>query len=786
MPRTKISEFSATAASNTDIDSINIAEGCAPSGINDAIRELMAQLKDFQTGAVGDSFNGPVGSTTAAAGAFTTLSASSTVSGTGFSTYLASPPAIGGTAAAAVSATTLTTSSTVTLNGGTANGVAYLNGSKVVTSGSALTFDGTNFATTGSGTLKNLLFSGGTLPAAGNPSISLRSSDNVIYHQSGSGNTIVLLDSAQNTMQSISATANIFNISNTEQMRLTSTGLGIGTSSPAYPLDVVASSGSFGISLRGRSSDSIGTIGFFTNNGATNDVQLQMRPNDNEFRILVAGARSQTFYTNGSERMRLDSSGNLGLGVTPSAWNSGAKAMQISTGAVFSGSGYAYLSQNHVYGASGDVFLGTGYATAYGQASGVHKWLVSSASGTAGNAITFTQAMTLDASGQLALGATSASGYRARLYGGNDNTLVIDNDGSRYTTTNIANNGTTKASMYWDNTNTYMVFGPTVASSQLLFTTVNTERARINSSGHFELYKNFYIGNASNTTSQISSGSGAAPLIFAINGTESARISTSGNLLVGTTVNYGSKIIASAANGTAYSSTAQLRISGGATNNNRAAILFSDDALQDGKISYYPAASAANSYFSFSARLTESDMILDGSGNLLVGTTDNGGTNAQGLEVYIGGGGTRLYVGHASGTANGTQYVVFNYNATQIGSISQSGTTAVLYNVTSDYRLKNNPQSLTGAKDFVMALQPKKWQWWDGSGEGVGFIAHEFMEVAKYSGNGTKDAVDDEGKPIMQSIQPSSSEVMANLVSLIQEQQAIIESLKTRLDAANL
>ena len=54
MPKTKISEFSATPANNTDIDSINIAEGCAPSGINDAIRELMAQLKDFQVGSAGD------------------------------------------------------------------------------------------------------------------------------------------------------------------------------------------------------------------------------------------------------------------------------------------------------------------------------------------------------------------------------------------------------------------------------------------------------------------------------------------------------------------------------------------------------------------------------------------------------------------------------------------------------------------------------------------------------------------------------------------------------------
>jgi hypothetical protein len=110
MPKVKISEFSPTPANNTDIDGINIAEGCAPSGINDAIRELMAQLKDFQAGTAGDSFNGPVGTSTAVAGAFTTLSASGAV----------------------------------TLSGGTANGVPYLNGSKVVTSGSALTFDGTN------------------------------------------------------------------------------------------------------------------------------------------------------------------------------------------------------------------------------------------------------------------------------------------------------------------------------------------------------------------------------------------------------------------------------------------------------------------------------------------------------------------------------------------------------------------------------------------------------------------------------------------------------------------
>ena len=55
MPKNKVSEWSATASNNTDIGGINIAEGCAPSGINNAIRELMAQVKDMQTGADADN-----------------------------------------------------------------------------------------------------------------------------------------------------------------------------------------------------------------------------------------------------------------------------------------------------------------------------------------------------------------------------------------------------------------------------------------------------------------------------------------------------------------------------------------------------------------------------------------------------------------------------------------------------------------------------------------------------------------------------------------------------------
>jgi hypothetical protein len=56
MAKTKISEFSSTAADNTDITNINIAEGCSPANINNAIRSLMSLLKDQQTGSSGDPF----------------------------------------------------------------------------------------------------------------------------------------------------------------------------------------------------------------------------------------------------------------------------------------------------------------------------------------------------------------------------------------------------------------------------------------------------------------------------------------------------------------------------------------------------------------------------------------------------------------------------------------------------------------------------------------------------------------------------------------------------------
>jgi hypothetical protein len=122
MAKNKVSEWSATAASNTDIGGINLGEGMLPSDVNNAMREMMAQLKDQQAGTDGDNFT--VGGNLAVAGN-TTITGTTTMTGN------------------ATASGSLTVSGTLAINGGlTADDELSIN--------NAVTITRTNFAGTGS------------------------------------------------------------------------------------------------------------------------------------------------------------------------------------------------------------------------------------------------------------------------------------------------------------------------------------------------------------------------------------------------------------------------------------------------------------------------------------------------------------------------------------------------------------------------------------------------------------------------------------------------------------
>jgi hypothetical protein len=172
---------------------------------------------------------------------------------------------------------------------------------------------------------------------------------------------------------------------------------------------------------------------------------------------------------------------------------------------------------------------------------------------------------------------------------------------------------------------------------------------------------------------------------------------------------------------------------------------------------------------------------IDNGGNLLVGTTTVGSANSNSLALRTTSAGC-VFVNHINGTANGLAYASFSYNGSSIGTISQNGTTAVAYNTTSDYRLKENIAPLTGALARVAALKPCTYTWKAAPDEtGEGFIAHELAEVCPQATTGSKDAVDAEGNPQYQGI--DTSFLVATLTAALQEAHGLIKDLQARVSA---
>ncbi len=394
-------------------------------------------------------------------------------------------------------------------------------------------------------------------------------------------------------------------ITSSSALTFDGTNLGVGTSSPTLRLEV-----------------SNGTNTGYMHPGIGIGLSVGTKNNS----VL-------TLDTNNTERARLDTSGNLGLGVTPSATSGGYKNVQNGNAVVMGSTSdvSAYWNSNATFN-SGWKYISNGTSARYEQtALGGHAFFTA-ASGTAGNTISFTQAMTLDASGRLLVGVTSGS-------------YALD-------------------------------VGDVSGGNMFRFTRSGAELSGFISGGVP------FIGSTTNNA-----------VALMTNNTERARITSGGDLLVGTT---------------------------SAVNSAKVTVGFSG---------------AANNGFSLN---------------------DSGAT------------------------ANTVGYVYFSRAGTSKGSITYNDTTNLIaYNTTSDYRLKTLIAPVTGSGARLDALNPIEYEWKANGKRARGFFAHEFQQVYADSVTGEKDAVDEEGKPVYQAMQASTSEVIADLVAEIQSLRARVAALES-------
>ena len=92
---------------------------------------------------------------------------------------------------------------------------------------------------------------------------------------------------------------------------------------------------------------------------------------------------------------------------------------------------------------------------------------------------------------------------------------------------------------------------------------------------------------------------------------------------------------------------------------------------------------------------------------------------------------TKIEINHASGTGSGVAYATFKYNQSTVGSITQHGTSATLYNTSSDQRLKENIADAPSSSDDIDAIQVRSFDWKaDGEHQKYGMIAQELLEIA--------------------------------------------------------
>ena len=458
---TKISEYSSTPASNTDLDGINLSENVmVPSDVNDALRMQMAHLKDLDTGTSaltspeftsatisgGTIDNSVIGGTTPAAGSFTNVTASGTVDGRDVSVDGAKLDGIEASADV-TDATNVAAAGALMTAGGTMTGDINFgtNDKAIFGSGNDLSVfhDGSHSYVSDAGTGNLQLSTNGTAIKMLRGNGEVLSSFNIggsvdLYHSNGkkfettatgvdvtgnidfSGGILASNGSVQFVMDKDNNGGEVFvwghnasNATTNELMRLTSAGLlGIGTTSPNFPL-------SFGANI-GK------TIALFENGGSS------------VYGIGMGGAGSAgdpyrtKLFSNGAERIAITDAGSVGIGTAAPSQkltvegtaNNQNSEIKITAAGVASG----YLGSN-----SNGLNIGT---DSYG--------IVFKTGVTGGGSVgaTGTERLRIDNSGKVGIGTSSPPQKFVVSNAGANNIVMSENSSASIQMFMQANSGT--------------------------------------------------------------------------------------------------------------------------------------------------------------------------------------------------------------------------------------------------------------------------------------------------------------------------------------------------------
>ena len=531
-----------------------------------------------------------------------------------------------------------------------------------------------------------------------------------------------------------------------ERLRIDSSGnVGIGTTSPDNTLHVhtgtagtvtansgaddlvVENSGDCGISL--LTADNNTTALFF--GCPTQTVGAAIRYNHNSSEMSLGpdhpGAHLRINSGDGAEAMRIDSSGNLGIGTAyPSA------KLDV---------------RGNIY--TGDKILvntSSPDAMVHIKGSSTHGSLVLEAGGTSGSM----NQMYIQAHNN---GGTPIGEVNFEETGTNAGAIVFQTNGGslaeRMRLTSSGNLGI-----------------GTSNPGDILHCEKSAGAIKVSSSSDSK-YAALYAGDSSNDSAVLwQNGS----LRF-YNNTERMRIDSSGNVGIGNTApGYKLSVLTT---GTA-DRVLNLATTGGASANGDAtnSIYFTggtNTRWANAKYEAFNHLFHGNGY---------ENMRLTSGGDLLINTNTNFGSSKLGVQFY---GLTQNGIAVKSTyNGNGAYYfVVSNHAGTTIGGISAS-TTSTTYNTSSDYRLKENVVGINDGITRVKQLTPKRFNFIADSDTTVdGFFAHEVQTVVPEAITGTKDEVDADGNPVYQGI--DQSKLVPLLTAALQEAIAKIETLEAKV-----